>query len=82
MSKDLQQARVFYTLSGDEQGRRETSRALRRARPFLRSQLGRRLELRHVPELTFEYDDSIERTDRLAVLFKQIESEPRSEPES
>ena len=81
MSKDLRQAHVLYTLSGNEDDRRDTSRALRRARSFLRSQLGRRLELRHVPELTFEYDDSVERTDRLALLFKQIESEPRSEPE-
>ena len=81
MSNDLQQARVFYTGSHDEGARRETARALRRARPFLRRQLGQRLELRRVPELTFEYDDSIERTDRLARLFDQIKGERRSDTE-
>ena len=81
MSNDLQQARVFYTGPNDDEARRETARALRRARSFLRRQLGHRLELRRVPELTFEYDDSIERTDRLAHLFEQIEGERRSDTE-
>ena len=75
MSKDLQQARVFYTGPQDELWRRETTRALRRACPFLKRQLGQRLSLRHIPNLTFEYDDSFERQDRIARLFDQIASE-------
>jgi len=77
MSKDLQQARVFYTGPDATGERRETARALRRARPFLRRQLGQRLQLRHVPELRFEYDDSVERQSRMARLFEQIANEPR-----
>ena len=82
MSKDLQQARVFYTGVRDERARRDTSRALRRVRPFLKRQLGQRLQLRHVPDLTFEYDDSVEREDRLARLFDQIEGERQTDTES
>ncbi len=76
MSKDLQQALVFYTGPDDADGRRETARALRRARPFLKRQLGQRLQLRHVPELRFEYDDTVAQQDRMASLFEQIAKEP------
>src|SRR5688500_13012334 len=51
VTPDLQQARVYYTTMGDEQSRRESQRALERATPFLRRQLGGRLRLRRVPEL-------------------------------
>src|SRR5262249_36460783 len=58
VSPDLQVARVYYTSLGDEAGRRSTERALARAAPFLRRQIGGRLRLKRVPELTFIYDDS------------------------
>ena len=60
VTPDLQIARVYYTSLGDEKAaQRETGRALHRAAPFLRRQLGRRLRLRRVPELEFFYDASI-----------------------
>src|SRR5512147_862809 len=59
VSPDLQIARVFYTSMGDEAARRATSRALDRATPFLRRQIGGRLRLRRVPEIEFRFDESI-----------------------
>ena len=79
MTKDLQQARVYYTVLADESGSRNAGRALRRARSFLKRQLGQRLRLRHVPELTFLYDDSVEQQDRIARLFDQIADERPTE---
>ena len=76
MSKDLQQARVFYTGPEESHEKHSTLRALKRVRPFLRRQLGNRLKLRHVPELRFEYDISMEKQDRIAVLFDQIQNDP------
>ena len=72
MTKDLLQARVYYTVLTDALGQRETARALRRARPFLKRQLGQRLQLRHVPELMFFHDDSVEQQDRVARLLDEI----------
>ena len=57
VSADLQMARVFYTSMGDEKARRETARALGRATPFFRRQVGSRLQLRRVPELEFRDGD-------------------------
>jgi ribosome-binding factor A len=75
VTPDLQQARVYYTTMADERGRRESQRALERATPFLRRQLGRRLRLRRVPELQFFFDDSVERQDRIERILQEIKAE-------
>ncbi|MDP6580922.1 MAG: 30S ribosome-binding factor RbfA [Vicinamibacterales bacterium] len=81
MTKDLQHARVYYTTLGDtENARRETSRGLRRATPFLRSQLGRRIRVRHVPDLTFVYDESIEREQRIAQVLEELRDDAPPTP--
>ena len=77
VSPDLQQARVFYTVLGDEKARRNSERALERAVPFLRRQIGSRLRLRRVPELKWIYDDSIAGQDRIEQLLNEIRATPR-----
>ena len=71
VSRDLRHARVYYTAPIDASAI-ETKRGLRRAAPFLRSQLGKRVRLRHIPELTFVYDDSFEREQRIAQVLEEI----------
>ena len=77
VTPDLQVARVYYTALGDEKVRRETARALTRATPFLRRQLGSRIRLRRVPELTFFYDESIGRADRIEQILQELKAEAR-----
>jgi ribosome-binding factor A len=72
VTADLQQARVFYTALGDERSRRQTDRALHRALPFLRRQIGARLRLRRVPELHLFYDESIAGQDRIEQLINEL----------
>ena len=78
MTPDLHQARVFYTALGDDKARRNTERALERAGVFLRRQIGSRLRLKRVPELTFMYDESIAGQDRIEQLLNEIRT-PRSD---
>jgi ribosome-binding factor A len=75
VSADLQVARVYYTQMGDERARRNTTRALERATPFLRHQLGSRLRLRRVPDLSFHFDKGIENQDRIERILLDLESE-------
>ena len=75
VTADLQLARVYYTTLGDDKARRDSARALERAAPFLRRQLGRRLRLRRVPELHFHFDESIERQDRIERILQEIQAE-------
>jgi ribosome-binding factor A len=72
VTPDLQHARVFYTALGDDKDRRSTARALERAAPFLRRQIGARLRLRRVPDLEFVYDESIAGQDRIERILKEI----------
>jgi ribosome-binding factor A len=72
VTPDLQIARVYYTTLGDEKARRESARALGRATPFLRRQIGSRLRLKRVPLLEFFFDESIERGDRIEQILHEI----------
>jgi ribosome-binding factor A len=72
VSADLQHARVSYTALGDDTTRRNSSRALQRAAPFLRRQIGARLRLKRVPDLEFVYDESIAGQDRIERLLSEI----------
>ncbi len=78
VSPDLQQARVYYTALGDAKSLQNTARALERAAPFLRRQLGSRLRLRRTPELRFHYDESIAGQDRIEQLLNELKSAPPS----
>ena len=80
VTPDLQQARVLYTTIGDDKARAETSKALERAKPFLRRQIGRRLRLKHVPALEFFYDESIAQQDRIERIMLDIQAEREANP--
>ncbi|HVL67346.1 MAG TPA: 30S ribosome-binding factor RbfA [Vicinamibacterales bacterium] len=80
VTTDLQIARVFYTTIGDDRARRDTEKALGRATPFLRRQVGQRLRLRHVPDLRFMYDESIEQQDRIERIILDIHAERAEHP--
>ena len=74
VSPDLQQARVLYTVLGDEKARSASARALERAAPFLRRKLGARLRLRRSPEIIFTYDGSIAGQDRIEQILNELHS--------
>jgi ribosome-binding factor A len=70
ISPDLRQAHVFVSVMGNQQGAME---AFDRAASFLRRELGSRLTLRYVPELTFYLDDSLKRGERIDQLLEEIQ---------
>ena len=76
ISPDLQSALVFYTALGDDNARKNTARALDRATPFLRRQIGSRIRLKRVPELKFVYDEAIAGQDRIERLLREIRENP------
>lgn len=72
VSPDLRHARVFVSIMGSPEERKETFRALTAASHFIRRELGKRMTTRHTPELDFRLDDSLERGAHLADLMRQI----------
>ena len=75
VSPDLQQARVYYTSLGDDAARVQTAKALERATGFFRRHLGDRLRLRRVPELHFQFDESVGHQDRVEQILRELHEE-------
>ena|SRR5210317_2096242 len=70
VTRDLSHARVFITVFKPEKAQ-ESLKALRRAASFLRRRLGQELRLRHVPELHFVHDDSVEKGSHIDELISK-----------
>ena len=74
-SADMKYARVFVSRMGSAEEKQEALGALSSASGFLRRELIKRLRMRHVPELSFQWDDSIERGDHLLRMIGQVSSD-------
>lgn len=77
LSRDQSHAKVFFTVLGAPSDVEDVLQGLQRAAGFLRSQLAHRLSTRSVPELHFEYDESVERGMRLSKLIDEAVAEPK-----
>ena len=69
VSRDLGVARVYFSLLDPDESPEPVLEGLQRASGFLRSQLGRRLKVRHIPELRFAHDDSAEHGAKISELI-------------
>lgn len=71
VAPDYKHAKVYFTLIGDAEQVAAAGAGLTHAAGFLRHELGRRIQLRIIPQLTFAYDDSVERGVRLSRLIDE-----------
>lgn len=74
VSSDLGYCKVYVTVL-DEEEKNETLKALNDAKSFLRGVLSKRIDIRHTPELTFIYDDSIAYGSRIDEVLEKLEDE-------
>ncbi len=56
VSRDLQNAKIYYTVLGEKEDRDNAERAFQSAKPMFRSKIGEAVQLRLVPDITFRYD--------------------------
>ncbi|KOO46574.1 30S ribosome-binding factor RbfA [Priestia koreensis] len=76
---DLQQATVFISVLGDAEQRENTLKGLAKAKGFIRSEIGQRIRLRKTPEITFEFDESIDYGNRIETLLHEIKKDDHEE---
>ncbi|MCW2954690.1 MAG: ribosome-binding factor [Conexibacter sp.] len=80
-SPDLRYARVYVSVLGDEDEREASLAGLRSAQGFLQKRVASELRLKHTPELSFEYDRSIDHGMRITELLDhELEHLPAAEP--
>ena len=80
VTRDMAHAKVFVTVLQPEKAR-ETVKALKEHAPEIRYQLARAMKLRHVPELHFHYDDSVDKGERIDQLLRDM-PQPQSGDEA
>jgi ribosome-binding factor A len=71
-SPDLRVATVYVSVLGNARKRRATLEGLASAHGLLQGQLARQLRMKRTPELTFEYDLSVERGVRMTQLIDEL----------
>jgi ribosome-binding factor A len=77
VTRDLGHAKVYITVMGDDGGDqvKQSVKVLNAAGSFLRTQLGREMKLRSVPQLHFHYDESVARGAHLSALIERAVAE-------
>ena len=71
VARDLAHAKVFVTVLQAYRAE-ETIKALKALAPEIRYQLARAVKMRHVPELHFHYDESVDRGERIDTLLRDV----------
>ena len=78
VSPDLRNVKVFVSVMGEPAARDATLKALGSAAGFVQRALFRNLRLRHSPSVSFQWDDSLERGDRIEQVLRRIHEPPES----
>ena len=78
---DLQHCRIRVSVLGSESDREVVLEGLRAAAPWVKGELGRRLQLRRTPEVVFQLDRGLEEGTAVLGLLQRLEQERRQRPE-
>ena len=71
LASDLSYAKVYVTVF-DKEKTKETIKALEQAKGFIRKKLSERVDIRHTPELSFVFDESIDYGNKIEKIIKEI----------
>jgi len=80
VSSDLRYATVFISVLGDDDAQKQVTKALQGAAGVLRNELRSRKAFKNVPELSFQYDDSIARAARIFTLLEESKRDAALHP--
>ena len=82
LSADLRNAKIFVSVMGDEEEKKNTLNVLRNGTGFIRTEIGKRIRLRHTPELLFKIDNSLEYGAKINSLLEQVKKQDESGKEN
>jgi ribosome-binding factor A len=80
LTPDVRLAKVYFSVMGGDEDKRRALEGLRAASGYIRSEIAQRIRLRHVPDLTFVLDQSIERGVRVIDLLNRLGIDDKSAP--
>lgn len=77
VTNDLSFAKIYYTVLNEDR-KKETEDALKNAAGFIRRQLADRIDIRHIPELQFVYDESIAYGKKIENIIEKMHDDEES----
>jgi ribosome-binding factor A len=80
LTDDLRSARIYFVELGKDRLSADVEKGLAKAKGFLKRELGKRLQLRYIPELAFFYDPSFEYGSRIEKLLKEVRKDETNDP--
>lgn len=72
LSDDLRVAKVYYSVFGGEQEKEESFQGLESAKGYIKRELGRRIRLKYMPDISFMFDDSFEYGEHIEELLRGV----------
>jgi ribosome-binding factor A len=75
VTKDLSYAKVYVSIFGTDKEKADSLEAIKNASSFLRREIGRRMNLRHTPELVIMLDTTIDRGMHIDDLIRRISND-------
>ncbi|MBW2038656.1 MAG: 30S ribosome-binding factor RbfA [Deltaproteobacteria bacterium] len=72
VSDDLRMAKIYYSVFGKEKEKEESYRGLESAKGYIKRELGRRVRLKYMPEITFIFDESLEYGSHIEELLRGL----------
>lgn len=79
VTSDLSIAKVYYTLMASQGDRNETQAGLNSSASYVRQQIGKFLRLRHIPEIRFIYDESVEYGQHIEKLLSEVKPDTQQD---
>jgi ribosome-binding factor A len=77
LSNDLKHAKIFYSFIGDGEDIKPVQAGLDSAKGFIKREIGRRVELKYIPDIVFKFDPTLRKAQDMEELFERLRS---SEP--
>ena len=75
VSADCRLAKIYFSVTGTSAERERSTEGLNSARGYVRRELGRRMRLKHTPDITFQFDPSIEYAIHIGEVIEQLRQE-------
>lgn len=75
VTKDLRNAKIYVSIFGDELVKQESFKGLKSSEQFVRWEIGKRVVLKYLPEITFVLDESIENGFRIYKLLEEVKKQ-------
>lgn len=75
VSRDIGSARIYFTVSDEANDRKDAERGLKSASAYIRRELGQVMRLRFIPEIRFQYDESIGYGRKIDSLLRQVQDD-------